>query len=102
MITPELTQKVRRLETLLDRQTPIRSWEIQTITFTAADTDQDVATSLTPANPEDVFYQVVRTSGGGVVYQDMSGARTAWQRGLIYLRCTQTITVDLLLMTLDV
>jgi hypothetical protein len=86
--------------TQLDKRLPIAQWQVVRVTFTAANADKDIPHTLSPPTPEHVEYVVLRQSGAGSVYQDFSATRLAWQPGFILLRCSATITVDLLLLVL--
>jgi hypothetical protein len=83
-----------------DKRVPFAQWQLVTVTFTAADTDQDIQHSLKPTRPDDIRYIPIRQSAAGSIYEDMTGARQAWQRNLIYLRASAAMTVDLLLVVL--
>jgi len=81
---------LRRLQTDLDRRVPERQSEEVTVTFLAADTDQDVPyTILTPEDPETIRYEPVRKDRAADIYDDQSSAnRRRWTSTYIVLRST--------------
>ncbi|HYE78035.1 MAG TPA: hypothetical protein VEI97_08620 [bacterium] len=82
--------EIARLEDALLRLCPSRQWEIKTVTFpSTANTDLDIAHTLTPTLPELVRYSIIQASSPQIVYHDTSATRTAWENGIIRLRSTQ-------------
>jgi hypothetical protein len=83
-----------------DKRVPFAQWEVVQVTFTAPDTDLDIRHSLRPTTPDGIRYIPLRQTAAGSIYEDMTGARQAWQSGLIYLRASAALTADLLLVVL--
>lgn len=75
-----------RLFTELDKRSPTTAWEIVEVTFGSADVDQEVQTTLRPADPEQLDYRILQASGPPLVYHDTSASRVPWTSGLIRLR----------------
>lgn len=70
-----------------DLTQPFAQWEEVDVTFPAvANTDIEVPHSLSPANPEGVYYLPVRNGQAATVYHDATGTRKVWQTKQIYLR----------------
>lgn len=87
-----------RLEADLRQQVPFGRFEFVTVTFSlGADTDTDIATTLTPANPEDVRYLVVSADRSTNIYHDQSSTRRAWPEGYLVLRSSAASAVCRLL-----
>lgn len=72
----------------LEDRAPTADSEIVTVTFPSSpDTDQVVPTTLTPADPENIHYEVVRQNQAAIVYDSQAAGRSAWQPGYLILRC---------------
>lgn len=94
------TELERFADAQRDRQ-PMASFEIVRVNFTVANQDVDIPHSLRPKDPEAVHYLVIGASAAGVVYQNITGTRKAWQQTQIYLRSSAVMTAILLLFTTD-
>ncbi len=70
------------------RATPASHFEYVTVTFTSANTDQDIKVTLMPGDPENIEYLVVRKDRACDIYHDQSGTRRAWVAGRITLKST--------------
>lgn len=91
----DLEASFRRLRTELDRRVTEKHAQEVTVTFLAADTDQDVPHSLSVGDPENLRYEVLRKSQACDVYDNQGAGRRVWTKSYITLRCTQTATVVL-------
>lgn len=69
---------------------PLAQWEEVEVTFpSAANTDLQIATGLTPpVNLEGINYVALRKDRAADIYHDTSATRKPWQRGSIFLRST--------------
>lgn len=68
--------------------TPFTDFEFVDVTFpVGANTDKDIRTTLTPDDPNNIDYLVIRADRACAVYHDQSGTRRVWQRGYVVLRC---------------
>ena len=77
---------------------PVRDYRYVEVTFTSANTDQDVVHTLTPVNPENINYLVVRKDRACDIYHDQSGTRRVWGTNYIVLKSSvASATVTLLL-----
>lgn len=76
---------------------PFGKWQFVEVHFTSTGQDFDIAHGLSPANPEDVRYIVVRSSAPCSIYQDLSASRRPWLSNTIFLRSNATARVRLLL-----
>ena len=80
-----------------ENRLPHGKYEYHIVRFTVADDDVIVPHKLNPTNAEEIFYYVVKTSGPGVVYQDLSSTRRPWQRDHIFLRASAPVVAQILL-----
>lgn len=99
--SPTRTQPDRTVdEGRLAEVAPHTGWQYVTVTFGGANSDYMIEHQLTPSNPEDIDYQVVRKDRACDVYHDQSGTRRDWASSYIVLRSTvANAVVDLLLTT---
>ena len=80
--------------------TPVVDWQYIEVTFGSANTDYDIRHNLTPANPEEILYQVVRADRATAIYHDQTGTRKAWGTGYIILRSSVASAKVTLLLTI--
>lgn len=94
-----LDRDVPLLWQALWRGSPAAAFEFVDVTFTTANIDHDVLHGLTPPNPEDVEYIVLRADRATSIYHDQTGTRRPWGHGYIILRSsTANAVVKVLLM----
>lgn len=79
---------------------PDGQWQIVDVSFTAANADVQIAHTLSPADPADVEYSVIRLNAAAVVYEDQSASRQHWADGFIVLRASAICKARLLLRVL--
>ena len=92
---------LRPLDVQLHQVVSAGQWEVVDVTFTAANTDTQIAyTHLEPPTPESVEYTVLRQTGLGTVYEDRSAGRAKWGDGYIILRSTAPQTARIFLQVL--
>lgn len=77
---------------------PYIDFQYVTVTFGSADTDLDIRHDLRPANPENIYYAVVKADRATSIYNDQSGTRRAWNTGYIILRSSAASAVVTLLL----
>lgn len=75
------------LEAALRRRSPFGQWSLVEVTFPpTAGVEADIPHTLTPPDPDQVGWIVVRSSGPGVITRTYT---TDWRPGVIRLRSTQ-------------
>lgn len=79
---------------------PFARYQRVVVTFPSTpDTDVVVPHSLNLNDPESVEYIVLKASKAGVVYNDQSATRKAWQQGYVVLRSNVASLVATILLT---
>lgn len=91
--------QIEQLKREILATTPFASFEYVDVVFGTANADRDIRTRLTPANPENIDYRVVKADRATTIYNDQSGTRHAWKRGYIVLRSSTASAVVTLLLT---
>lgn len=85
----EVEQALHALTTDADRRHVPHQEQDVTVTFLAADTDQDVPHTLRAATPENIRYTVVRKDRACDIYDNQAAApRRVWTSTYITLRST--------------
>jgi hypothetical protein len=85
----DLWDELRRLATALYQRATWSDAEEVTVTFLAANTDQDVPHTLSVENPENIRYVIIRKDRACDIYDNQtSGTRRAWTKNYITLRST--------------
>ena len=77
------------LDGAFQKSVPFTQYQYLTVTFPStyvADADYHIPHTLSPADPDAVDYEVVRSSAACILYNDQSGTRQPWGSGYIILR----------------
>lgn len=91
----------KEVQTAIHKATPVGRWQFVDVTFDAPDKDVIIPHSLEPSAAEEVFYQVVRQSDEGSVFEASSQPDAKKPtRNYIVLRCNQAGLRVRLLLTL--
>ncbi len=76
---------------LIHKYSPIGQWQLVDVVFPAApDTEISIRHTLTPQQPRDIHYTVVRNCTGGTVYESQALNRKEWGTNFIVLCADNT------------
>ena len=90
-----------RLDDFLGKAIPIARFQLLAVTFpTTPNLDLDIKHDLCPLNPEDVDYEVLRSTAPTTIYHDQSGTRKPWGTGYVILRSTRAEVIVTLRLSL--
>lgn len=96
----DVQKAFQRQDDQIDRSSPYAQFEYVDVVFaTTANLDTEIRHTLRVVDPEDIDYQVVRSTLPTIVYHDNSADRRSWGKGYLILRATAASAVVTLLLT---
>lgn len=96
----ELDPALRDFHSQFLQSSPAVQFEYVDVTFSSANTDYDIRTTLRPSDPDGILYFLVKADRATLIYNDQSASRKVWASGYIILRssvananCTLLLTI---------